>query len=101
MIAYEKQLDADLNWALKEGSLHFEEDSAVHKTLRAITKRLDDLGIPASGISAAHRVKDVADVQELIRALKLSRNVAEQLDESVRAKYLELWTAIDQAPPES
>jgi hypothetical protein len=46
VIAYEKQLDADLEWALKEGSLHFEERNAVHQTLRRITQRLTELGIP-------------------------------------------------------
>jgi hypothetical protein len=45
MITYEGQLDRDLNWALREGSMHFEGDSAVHKTLRRITQRLDELGI--------------------------------------------------------
>src|SRR3954447_20732028 len=46
VIAYEKQLDADLDWALREGSLHFEEKNKVHETLRRITKRLAELGVP-------------------------------------------------------
>src|SRR5438477_2212790 len=46
MIAYETRLDRDLSWALREGSMHFEKDSAVHKSLFKITKRLADLGIP-------------------------------------------------------
>src|SRR5215469_3291427 len=46
MVIYEELLDRDLNWALEEGSMHFEEGSAVHKTLRKITRRLDELGIP-------------------------------------------------------
>jgi hypothetical protein len=46
MIAYEQLLDHDLEWALREGSMHFEEKNAVHKTLRKITRRLDELGIP-------------------------------------------------------
>jgi hypothetical protein len=45
MLTYEAQLDRDLNWALREGSMHFEGDSAVHKTLRRIAQRLDELGI--------------------------------------------------------
>lgn len=46
MVTYEQRLDSDLDWALREGSMHFEEASAVHKTLRKITRRLDELGIP-------------------------------------------------------
>lgn len=42
---YESQLDADLQWALREGSMHFEGSNAVHKTLQRFTKRLDELGI--------------------------------------------------------
>jgi len=47
----------------------------------------------ASGISAPHRLKDLADVLELIRALSLPSAMAESLDASVRAKYSELWQA--------
>jgi hypothetical protein len=54
----------------------------------------------ASGLSAAHRLKDLADVQELIRVLKLPRTFADQLDASVRDKFIELWSAIEQSPPE-
>ena len=203
MTLYEDKLDADLNWALREGSLHFEEKNAVHETLRRITTRLNELQIPyavvggmamfahgfrrftedvdllvtresmneilekleglgyvkpggtstklrdtqsgvrieflitggfpgdgkpkpvsfpdpsavsvdidgvryvglpslvqlklASG-TAAHRMKDLGDVQELIRTLKLSRDFSQQVDPFVRAKYLELWDAVQQAP---
>jgi hypothetical protein len=45
-IPYEQRLDADFEWALREGRMHFEEGNAVHKTLRRITKRLDELGVP-------------------------------------------------------
>ena len=34
MVVYEQLLNRDLDWALREGSMHFERDSAVHKTLR-------------------------------------------------------------------
>ncbi len=47
----------------------------------------------ASGLSAPHRLKDLADVLELIRAAGLPATLAERLDPSVRAKYSELWTA--------
>ena len=45
MLTYEAMLDRDLNWALREGSMHFEGESAVHKTLRHIARRIDELGI--------------------------------------------------------
>ena len=51
----------------------------------------------ASGMSAPHRLKDLADVLELIRALSLPRETAGSLDESVRQKFDELWLAA-QAP---
>lgn len=46
MITYEQRLNQDLRWALREGSMHFEQESAVHKTLRRITQKLDELAIP-------------------------------------------------------
>ncbi|HEY4223287.1 MAG TPA: hypothetical protein VGO62_18140 [Myxococcota bacterium] len=45
----------------------------------------------ASGMSAPHRLKDLADVVELIRKLKLERGLGHALDPSVRGKYDELW----------
>jgi hypothetical protein len=46
VIPYEKRLDNDWGRALSEGSRFFEEKSAVQDSLRKITKRLGDLGIP-------------------------------------------------------
>jgi hypothetical protein len=54
----------------------------------------------ASGMSAPHRLKDLADAQELIRILKLSREFMGQLNPYVREKFDELWNAIQQSPPE-
>jgi hypothetical protein len=54
----------------------------------------------ASGMSAPHRMKDLTDVLELIRAAKLSRDLARELDASVRGKYDELWLAAASAPPD-
>jgi hypothetical protein len=45
MLTYEEQLDRDTNWALLEGSMHFEEKSAVHTTLRNLTQALNELGV--------------------------------------------------------
>lgn len=51
----------------------------------------------ASGMSAPHRLKDLADVLELIRALSLPREKELSLDASVRTKYRELWQAAQAA----
>lgn len=48
----------------------------------------------ASGLSAAHRMRDLADVQDLIRVKGLPRELAGRLDESVRAEYLRLWESV-------
>jgi predicted nucleotidyltransferase len=52
----------------------------------------------ASGLSAPHRLKDLADVQELIKVKHLSADFADRLNASVRAKYFELHQAVSQAP---
>jgi hypothetical protein len=46
IVTYEERLNRDLNWALDEGSMHFDENNAVHRALRRITTRLKELGIP-------------------------------------------------------
>ena len=54
----------------------------------------------ASGMSAPHRLKDLADVLELVRAAKLPAELAASLDPYVREKYLELWRAAQVEDPE-
>ena len=205
MITYERRLDSDLDYALREGSMHFEEKNAVHRTLHGITSRLNDLGIPyavvegmamfahgfrrfteyvdllvtregmkqildrleglgyvqpagtstklrdtttgvrieflitggypgdgkpkpvafpdpasvavdidgirylglptlvelklASGMTGGiHRLKDIADVVELIKALTLPRSLGEHLNPFVRDKFYELWDVLAAAP---
>jgi hypothetical protein len=199
-IAYEQLLGRQLQWALQEGSMHFEEKSAVHLTLRKIAQRLAELTIPyavaggmalffhvfrrftedvdilvtpeglrqirrdleglgyvpvssgsrslrdadsgvrieflvtgefpgdgrpkpvafpdpgeasiekdhvrwlslpslvelklASGITSPGRLRDLADVQELIRILGLPADLGQQLQPFVRDKYAELWASV-------
>jgi hypothetical protein len=45
----------------------------------------------ASGMVAAHRGKDLVDVQELIRSAALGRELEQRLHPWVRQKFLELW----------
>lgn len=45
----------------------------------------------ASGLSAEHRLRDLADVQDLIRRLDLPLELADALDPSVAEEYRRLW----------
>jgi len=51
----------------------------------------------ASGMTAPDRLKDLADVQELIKVRQLQPEFAERLDPYVRAKFLELYDAVSKA----
>ena len=201
---YERLLDLDGEWAMSEGSRHFEGKSAVQEVLRKITRRLGDLGVPyavaggmalfthgyrrftddvdllvtreglktihekleglgylppfegskqlrdteygvrveflvageypgdgkpkpvafpdpaaagverdgmmilslpslvelklASGMTNPGRLKDLGDVQEVIRTFDLPADFAEQLNPFVRAKYAEVWAAVRDNP---
>lgn len=46
MVTYEHVLSGPVDQALREASMHFEQKSAVHATLRKLAGRLDQLGIP-------------------------------------------------------
>lgn len=48
----------------------------------------------ASGMSNPGRLKDLADVQELIRALKLPADFDTKLNPYVQPKFAELWKAV-------
>jgi Nucleotidyl transferase AbiEii toxin, Type IV TA system len=53
----------------------------------------------ASGMTGGiHRMKDLTDVVELIKTIRLSAEFAEQLNPYVRDKYLELWRGIQESP---
>ena len=45
----------------------------------------------ASGMTAPHRLQDLADVLRLIEVAKLPRDLGQGLDPFVRAKFDELW----------
>jgi hypothetical protein len=47
-----------------------------------------------SGMTAGDRLKDLADVQELIKLKGLDADFASKLNEFVRAKYIELYEAV-------
>jgi len=59
--------------------------------LRVVTlEKLIELKL-ASGMSAPHRLRDLADVQDLIARLRLPLALADQLDPWVQAVYRDLW----------
>lgn len=54
----------------------------------------------ASGLTNPNRLKDLADVQELIKATHPTRDLADRLNPFVRNKFLEFWDGIQSQPPE-
>ena len=54
----------------------------------------------ASGMTATDRLKDLADVQELIKIKRLDPSFAEGLNEYVRDKYLELHQGVVTGTPD-
>jgi hypothetical protein len=68
------------------------------------------LGLPvllelelASGMTGAGRYRDLADVLDLIRVLKLPRDFGQRLSSYVREKFDEIWLdaeRVDQEPPQ-
>lgn len=54
----------------------------------------------ASGMTAPDRLKDLADVQELIKIRGLDEGFAAGLDPYVRGQYLKLWAAVEQGRQE-
>jgi hypothetical protein len=54
----------------------------------------------ASGMTSPGRLKDLADVQELIRTLGLPRDFTDQLNPYVREKFDELWQGVASDNPQ-
>ena len=81
----------------KPKPVHFpdpESASVEIEGIRVLTlEKIIELKL-ASGMTAPHRLRDLADVQELIKIRKLGADFAARLDPYVRDKYLELWNAV-------
>lgn len=70
------------------------EAFVVIEGIKTVTlEKLIELKI-ASGITAPHRLKDLADVQELIGVKNLGEEFAEKLNPYVREKFLDLQRAV-------
>jgi hypothetical protein len=70
-----------------EGQTVEEDDVLAIKLEKLIELKL------ASGLSATHRMRDLADVQDLIMALNLPLELKDELDISVRPEYQRIWEA--------
>ena len=84
MKVYEQLLDRDLEWALREGSMHFEENNAVHNSLRRIAQRLKELGIPyavAGGMALfVHRLRRFTEDVDILVTREGLREIHRQLE---------------------
>jgi len=68
----------------------FEKDGILYLKLNTLV----ELKL-ASGISGADRIKDLADVQELIKILNLPEDYSDKLHSYVRDKYAEIWSMVN------
>jgi len=74
-----------------------EQASTEIDGIRIVTlEKLIELKL-ASGMTAPDRLRDLADVQELIKIRRLPADFAERLDPYVRDTYLELWNGVASA----
>jgi hypothetical protein len=79
--------DVVIDILVREGPIDC-ADFAGHRIV-ALTK-LIELKL-AAGLASRGRIKDLADVQELIKFAPLPRDLGEQLDPYVRDEYYKLW----------
>lgn len=76
---------------------HPKDHSVIIEGIKTINlEKLIELKL-ASGMSGAARLKDLADVQELIRLKHLEKEFSENLDSSVRDKFIELYQEVAKA----
>src|SRR5947207_579926 len=84
MLTYEQKLNADLRYALDEGSMHFEERNAVHDTMRRITRRLTELGIPYAVVGGmamfAHGFRRFTEDVDLLVTREAMNEIGEKLE---------------------
>ena len=84
----------------KPKAIRFPDPALVSVTINGVKtlnlEKLVELKL-ASGLSATHRLRDLADVQDLIRILGLDADFAQKIDGSVRAAYRDLWDGVQAA----
>lgn len=73
------------------------DDSVLIEGIKTVSlEKLIELKL-ASGMTAPHRLRDLADVQELIKIKNLDASFADKLNPYVREKFLELHDSIARA----
>lgn len=84
VVPYDQLLRQDLDFAMSEGSFFLEGRGAVHDTLRRLTKRLDELGIPyaiAGGMALfVHGYQRFTDDIDLLVTREGLKQVHQNLD---------------------
>jgi len=75
-----------------EGQTVEEDDVLILNLEKLIELKL------ASGLSATHRMRDLADVQDLIIALDLPLELQDKLDKSVQTEYQRIWEGANNDP---
>jgi hypothetical protein len=83
------QNDVVIDILVREGPIEW-ADFEGHRII-ALTK-LIELKLTA-GLASRGRIKELADVQDLIKFAPLPRELGEQLDPSVRDEYYRIWDA--------
>lgn len=80
--------------AFPDPGVSFVESGGIHVLT---LPRLVELKL-ASGMTAPHRLQDLADVQRLVAIRHLPRQLADDLHPYVRAKFDELWLSAQHEP---
>ncbi|MEZ5345802.1 MAG: hypothetical protein R2681_09640 [Pyrinomonadaceae bacterium] len=76
------------------------EDQVVIDGIKTVTlEKLIELKL-ASGMTAKNRLKDLADVQELIKIKELGKEFGDKLNPYVRGIFLELQSSVEEAESE-
>jgi hypothetical protein len=82
--SYESKLNANLDWALEEGSMHFDEKSAVHQSLRKVAKRLNELQIPYAVVGGmalfSHGLRRFTEDVNILVSSEGLQNIHQQLE---------------------
>lgn len=83
-VPFEYLLNCDVEWAMSEGSLFFEGQGRVQQSLKRITRRLNELGIPyavAGGMALfAHGYQRFTDDIDILISRDDLQKVHEELD---------------------
>lgn len=77
-------MSADLRWALSEGSLFFEGKGAVQETLRKVTRRLRELGIPYAVVGGlalfSHGLRRFTEDVDILVTAESLKQIHQQLE---------------------